>query len=202
MIFSGQVGGWPARFNEIFGPEMLGLKFAAIEVEIAPDQTSWRAVIPGLMRAAAEALSGPTSEGKPPRMEHLPGSETGPGQVGTQGKATEDTQHLRLQVEPRRELQQAHHLRLERPRRGMTVSDDARCDVALSGIQYDARALNNPSAPGTIRAGLGCHWGSSRFELPELAQSGRREAELIPAPQTSLIMRSPRPSEGAFREAS
>ena len=79
MIFGGQAGGWPARLNEIFGPEMLGLEFAPIEVEIAPGQTSWRVVIPGLVRAAATALSGPTSEGKPPRMENLPGSETGPG---------------------------------------------------------------------------------------------------------------------------
>ncbi len=69
---------------------MLGLEFAPIDVEIAPDQTSWRVVIPGLVRVAAKALSGPTSEGKPPRMENLPGSETGPGQIGTQGKATED----------------------------------------------------------------------------------------------------------------
>jgi hypothetical protein len=69
---------------------MLGLEFAPIEVEIAQDQTSWRAVIPGLVRAAAKALLGPTSQGKPPRMQNLPGSETGPGQVGTQGKATED----------------------------------------------------------------------------------------------------------------
>ena len=40
MIFGGQAGGWPARLNEIFGPEMLGLEFAPIEVKIAPDQTS------------------------------------------------------------------------------------------------------------------------------------------------------------------
>jgi Protein of unknown function (DUF1326) len=85
MIFGGQAGGWPARLDEIFGSEMLGPEFAPIEVEIAPDQTSWRVVIPGLVRAAAKALSGPTSEGKPPRMENLPESETGPGQVGTEG---------------------------------------------------------------------------------------------------------------------
>ncbi len=89
MMFGGRAGGWPGRFNEIFGPEMLGLEFAPIEVEIAPDQTSWRAVIPGLVRAAGVALSGPTSEGKPPRMHNLPGSETGPGGIGTQGKSTE-----------------------------------------------------------------------------------------------------------------
>jgi len=90
MIFGGQAGGWPARLNQIFGPEMLGLEFAPIKVEIAPDRTSWGVVIAGLLRAAAEALSGPTSEGKPPRMENLPGCETGPGQIGTQGKATAD----------------------------------------------------------------------------------------------------------------
>ena len=90
MIFGGQAGGWPGRFNEIFGAEMVGLDFAPIEVEVADDLSTWRAEIPGRVRAAANALSGPTSEGKPPRMENLPGAETGPGQVGTQGKATAD----------------------------------------------------------------------------------------------------------------
>jgi hypothetical protein len=91
MIFGGQAGGWPGRFNEIFGAEMVGLEFAPITVEIAPDLTSWHAEVPGRVRAAANALSGPTSvDGKPPRMENLPGAETGPGQVGTQGKATAD----------------------------------------------------------------------------------------------------------------
>jgi len=90
MIFGGQAGGWPGRFTEIFGPEMVGLEFAPIEVEIAPDQSCWRAEIPGRIHAAANALSGPTSEGKPPRIENLPGSETGPGGIGTQGKATTD----------------------------------------------------------------------------------------------------------------
>jgi hypothetical protein len=90
MIFGGQAGGWPGRFNEIFGAEMVGLEFAPIEVEVGDDLRSWRAEVPGRVQAAANALSGPTSEGKPPRMENLPGSETGPGQVGTQGKATAD----------------------------------------------------------------------------------------------------------------
>jgi hypothetical protein len=89
-IFGGQAGGWPARFNEIFGAEMVGLEFAPIKVEIADDLSSWNAEVRGRVRAAANALSGPTSEGKPPRMQNLPGAETGPGQVGTQGKATAD----------------------------------------------------------------------------------------------------------------
>ena len=90
MIFGGQAGGWPGQFVQIFGPEMVGLDFAPIEVEVSDDLTSWRAEVPGRVRAAANALSGPTSNGKPPRMENLPGAETGPGQVGTQGKATAD----------------------------------------------------------------------------------------------------------------
>ena len=89
MIFGGQAGGWPGRFVEIFGPEMVGLDFAPIEVEVADDMTSWRAEVPGRVRASAKALSGPTSD-KPPRMENLPGAETGPGQIATQGKATAD----------------------------------------------------------------------------------------------------------------
>jgi len=82
MIFGGQAGGWPGRFNEIFGAEMVGLEFAPIEVEVADDLSTWRAEVPGGVRAAANALSGPTSDGKPPRMENLPGFETGSGQVG------------------------------------------------------------------------------------------------------------------------
>lgn len=91
MIFGGQAGGWPGRFSEIFGAEMVGLEFAPIDVQIADDVTSWRAEIPGRVRAAATALSGPTSvAGKPPTMHNLPGAETGPGQVATQGQATAD----------------------------------------------------------------------------------------------------------------
>lgn len=91
MIFGGEAGGWPARFSEIFGAEMVGLDFAPITVDIADDLSAWSARVPGKVSAAARALSGPTSEGgRPPQMVNLPGSETGPGQIGTQGKATSD----------------------------------------------------------------------------------------------------------------
>lgn len=91
MIFGGQVGGWPARLLELLGAEMVGLDFAPIRVEINPDRTAWLAEVPGLVSAAADGLVGPTSvDGKPPRMENLPGAETGPGQSATQGKATID----------------------------------------------------------------------------------------------------------------
>lgn len=91
MIFGGQVGGWPKRMMEILGAEMVGLDFAPIRVEIDPERTTWRAEVPGRVRAAADGLVGPTSvDGKPPRMKNLPGAETGPGQTGTQGKTTTD----------------------------------------------------------------------------------------------------------------
>jgi len=90
-IFGGQAGGWPGRFMEMFGAEMVGLDFAPITVEIDPGLAFWKADVPGRIRAAAKGLTGPTSVGgKPPRTENLPGAETGPGQTATQGKATED----------------------------------------------------------------------------------------------------------------
>lgn len=92
MIFGGQAGGWPGRFIEMFGAEMVGLESAPIRVRIGDDLMSWSAEVPGRIRAAAEALVGPTSvDGKPPKMHNLPGAETGPGQVGTQGRTTADS---------------------------------------------------------------------------------------------------------------
>lgn len=92
MVFSGQAGGWPADFNALMGPDnqMMGLEFVPMSVEIADDLSSWSAEISGRVKAAANALVGPTSNGNFPRIENLPGSETGPGQVATWGKATAD----------------------------------------------------------------------------------------------------------------
>lgn len=92
MIFGGQAGGWPATFVSMMGPDaqMVGLEFAPIKVEIADDLSSWSAEIGGRVKAAANPLLGPTSDGKYPRIENLPGSETGPGQVATWGKAIAD----------------------------------------------------------------------------------------------------------------
>lgn len=90
-IFSGAAGGWPKRFSEMTqGSQPRGLEFAPIRVEIAKDLSSWRAEVPGRFLAAAEALRGPTSEGKNVEVRNLPGAETGPGGVATWGKATTD----------------------------------------------------------------------------------------------------------------
>ena len=88
-VFSGQAGGWPKRFSDIIGGgETKGMAFAPIVVEIAPDLSSWRAEVPGHFVASAEALMGPTSEGKVTKIHDLPGAETGPGGVATWGRAT------------------------------------------------------------------------------------------------------------------
>lgn len=91
MIFAGQAGGWPAEFVTMFGPEMRGLEFAPIEVEVAEDLASWRATVPGRVESSANALTGPTTpEGARVQTTNLPGSETGPGQVATWGRSTAD----------------------------------------------------------------------------------------------------------------
>ncbi len=89
-VFTGNAGGWPKRFSEMAKGQNLGFAFAPITVEIAEDLSSWRAEVPGHILAAAEALKGPTSEGKVTKLYNLPGSETGPGGVATWGKATTD----------------------------------------------------------------------------------------------------------------
>jgi len=47
MIFGGQAGSWPAQMVSMMGAEMRGMEFAPIEIEVADDLASWRAVVPG-----------------------------------------------------------------------------------------------------------------------------------------------------------
>jgi hypothetical protein len=77
-----------ATFAEFVG-EVRGLEFVPITFEVAGDLAYWRAEIPGKVVAAAEALSGPTTPpGARVQLLNPPGSEVGPGQVETWGKAT------------------------------------------------------------------------------------------------------------------
>lgn len=90
-VFSGQAGGWPQRFGELVQGEHVGFAFAPIDVDIAADLSTWKADIPTHdVAAAAEALMGPTSDGKVTKIHNLPGAETGPGGVATWGRATRD----------------------------------------------------------------------------------------------------------------
>jgi len=91
MIFGGQAGSWPAEMMSAAALEVRGMDFAPIEVEIDKDLGSWRASVPGRVRARAEALTGPTTpQGARVQSTNLPGCETGPGQLATWGRATTD----------------------------------------------------------------------------------------------------------------
>ncbi|MFF7792994.1 DUF1326 domain-containing protein [Streptomyces sp. NPDC007991] len=90
-IFGGEAGGWPAEFGAMLGPEMRGMDFAPIRIEVDEDMSAWRAEIPGKVMATAEALTGPTSpEGARVQVHNAPGAEVGPGQIATWGRATTD----------------------------------------------------------------------------------------------------------------
>src|SRR3984893_8724367 len=88
-VFSGQAGGTPARLSAIWGPpEVLGMEVVPIDFEVASDLAFWRAEVPGKVSARAEALTGPmTPSGQRVQLLNAPGSEVGPGQVATWGKA-------------------------------------------------------------------------------------------------------------------
>jgi hypothetical protein len=86
-VFSGQAGGFMATLAEMLG-EVRGLEFVPITFAVADDLAYWRAEIPGKV-VAAEALSGPTTPpGARVQLLNPPGSEVGPAQVATWGKAT------------------------------------------------------------------------------------------------------------------
>ena len=89
-IFSGQAGGVPARLSAIWGPlEMVGMEVVPIDFEVASDLAFWRAEVPARVVARAEALTGPmTPPGQRVQLLNAPGSEVGPGQTATWGKAT------------------------------------------------------------------------------------------------------------------
>jgi len=88
LVFSGQAGGFMANLAASIG-EVRGIELVPISFEVAADLASWRAEVPNNVTAAAEALSGPmTPPGARVQLLNPPGSEVGPGQVATWGKAT------------------------------------------------------------------------------------------------------------------
>lgn len=87
-IFGGKAGGWPAGFADLIG-ETRGSEFAPIRFEMSDDLAFWRVEVPGRVRAAADALTGPTTPpGARVQLLNPPGSEVGPGGVATWGKGT------------------------------------------------------------------------------------------------------------------
>lgn len=90
MVFSGQAGGFMANFAKLI-TEVRGLEFVPISFAVADDLAYWRAEVPGKVTAFAEALSGPTTPpGARVQLHNPPGSEVGPGQIATWGKATDN----------------------------------------------------------------------------------------------------------------
>ena len=90
-VFSGQAGGFMATVADLMGEEGLWCEFVPITFEVADDLAYWRAEIPGKVQAYAEALTGPTTPpGARVQLLNPPGSETGPGQVCTWGKTTDN----------------------------------------------------------------------------------------------------------------
>lgn len=86
-LFLGRAGGFLAEFAKMVGKNR-GVEYAPIKFEVADDLASWSAEIPGKVVAKAEALTGPmTPKGKRVQLLNAPGSETGPGQVATWGRA-------------------------------------------------------------------------------------------------------------------
>lgn len=86
-VFSGNAGGWMGIFAELVG-EVKGIEFVNIDFKVADDLVYWKAEIPGKLKALGEALSGPTTPpGARVQLINAPGSEVGPGQPMTFGKA-------------------------------------------------------------------------------------------------------------------
>jgi len=90
-VFSGEVGGYPARMAELMQGDSRGVEFVPIHFEVAGDLASWRVEIPGKLSGRAEALTGPTTPpGSRVQLHNPPGSETGPGQIATWGAVIEN----------------------------------------------------------------------------------------------------------------
>lgn len=86
-VFSGEAGGWMGMFSELV-TEVRGTEFVPIHFEVSDDLAHWQVEIPGKLKTYSEALGGPTTpEGARVQVHNAPGSEVGPGQTMTIGRA-------------------------------------------------------------------------------------------------------------------
>ncbi len=91
LIFTGQVGGWMGSYVPTALGGLRGIETADISIEIDDSLERWRVEIPEVLRAAGEALTGPTAD-PTRRVQTLnpPGSEVGPTTAAvTWGKSVE-----------------------------------------------------------------------------------------------------------------
>jgi hypothetical protein len=78
-IFGGQAGGWPQALAESAFGEVKGIEFAAIDLKIADDSSTWSIDIKGKVSGNAEVLTGLTTRpGENVQVTGLPASEVGP----------------------------------------------------------------------------------------------------------------------------
>jgi hypothetical protein len=78
-IFGGQAGGWPQALAESAFGEVKGIEFAAVDLKIADDSSTWSIEIKGKASGSAEVLTGPTTRpGENAQVTNIPGSEVGP----------------------------------------------------------------------------------------------------------------------------
>jgi hypothetical protein len=89
-IWSGQAGGWMRNMARMIR-RVRGMTSADIRFELDGALAHWRVEIPGLIRAGAAALTGPTADpARRVQTVNPPGSEVGPsGTVATWGTSTE-----------------------------------------------------------------------------------------------------------------
>jgi hypothetical protein len=79
-VFTGQAGGFMANFAKLVS-DVRGIEYVPISFAVADDLAYWRAEIPGKVKAAAQALTGPmTPPGKRVQLLNLRiGNRTRPG---------------------------------------------------------------------------------------------------------------------------
>ena len=95
QIFTGQAGGWQAKYVPPILGALRGVEFADITIEIDKSLEHWSVVIPNIVSAKGEALTGPTADpNKRVQTFNATGSEVGPdsGPI-TWGKCVEGRWH-------------------------------------------------------------------------------------------------------------
>ena len=115
-VFTGQGGGFMANLAKLVS-DIRGIEYVPISFAVADDLAYWRAEIPGKVKAAAPALTGPmTPPGKRVQLLNPPGSEKGTRPDRYLGRSDRQPgQCSWLSMELGRKVQQAYSVRLDRP---------------------------------------------------------------------------------------
>ena len=130
-IFGGQVGGWPAQFAQTIG-ELRGIEFAPIEFEVAGDLAYWRARFRTRSKREERCWWGRRRSGATCADPQSAGLRDGSERSRHVGEGDHrQGGRVRLPVEPDGPIEQAHPVRLDRPRR-VTPERERSAFAALS----------------------------------------------------------------------